>query len=453
MNSSEKIRLRVDENTFFYWSTEINFYLCSLITVIGLICNCFTVFIIKAKPKQAIENIRVNFQHHPGYRTSKKYMLAIAVSDSLFLISHLIEDIMPSISPNPFYQIVNQYDFACKLTLYIRNGSRMCSSYLVVLFAWERYVVIKEPLKRLRFHSHNVTRNVILIVYAVSYSVCLYTLVISGIRLADHIDNDTEPNKSANSYTNLYECDTKIEYKNSYDYISLVYINSGLLIPILFLCFFNFSIVYVLFTRKNEIYRQTFSTSTSFNRSKPIVYRFKSTNSLSSSHSKKLSYNGNQSISILKQKSISMNSIKKKKEDVAFKSRNFRYKSKSECFEKFTIKPMNKERTNSASLQNQSHRQISVIKKSLKDSDRATLILIVLSALFVILNVPYICAWLFFYIPYIRNELNMEQTYFRFALLLIVEILHVLNFSIAFFSYCAVSKLFRKDILHRVKIF
>ena len=119
----------------FEWTNRINFHACFFITLIGFFGNFFTIYVIKSKPrlKKNTESIKVNYQFHPGYQTSKKYMLAIAISDSLFLISHLLENIFPSISPHPFFQLINTYDFLCKFTLYLRSGSRICSSYLVVL--------------------------------------------------------------------------------------------------------------------------------------------------------------------------------------------------------------------------------------------------------------------------------------------------------------------------------
>jgi hypothetical protein len=378
---------RSENYTFYTITNQINYYSCLILALIGLFFNIFTIFIIKIKSNLPKSNqSKVNFQFHPGYSTSKKYMLAMAFSDSFFLISHLLENSFPLLSSHPIFQIINTYDTLCKLVLFIRNGSRMCSSYLVVLFAYERYIVIKQPLIRLKIHKKKLTRHFILGVYFLSYILTSYTPFISGL-----VENDI---KDINDFYGKYECDTKQEFKSSYGYIAFIYINTGIIIPIILLSYLNIYIIYVLTTRKNEIFRQTFSVTSKLNNpSNQLQTSFIKKNNIkklsNSCNSLNLNQNNNNSKTI---------KIKLKSKSEIFKINQISIENlngiqKCNSFEEdgiklnnFSLKKIVKE--NSNSLQ-----QLATISKSFKESDRATLILILLSVIFILLNFPYICSW------------------------------------------------------------
>lgn len=93
------------------------------------------------------------------------------------------------------------------------------------------------------------------------------------------------------------------------------------------------------------------------------------------------------------------------------------------------------------------------MSQKLKESGRATLILILISACFVGLNVPYVLTWANFFVPYKQDRLNTpEKIYGRFAWVTIGEIFHIANFSINLFLYCLASKLFRHELWARLSV-
>jgi len=475
LNSTTKILPKNSHFMYFEWANKTNFQACFFITLVGLIGNFCTIYIIRAKPhiKKKSNNIKVNYQFHPGYQTSKKYILALAISDALFLVSNLLENVFPSISPHPLFQLVNTYDVMCKFTLYIRNGSRMCSSYLVVLFAWERYVVIKAPISRLQFHKKKLAKYSIISVYVCSYVLCVYTPFITGLRPIELTTIETSLTSGIyNQYLNVflyskYECDTLKGFISFYDHIALVYINIGLLIPVFLISFFNLSIIHVLFTRKSEIFRRTFSTNSKnikflrANAEEACSISLTNKSLRSTVHLKYFKSNYISSSNPKLMRSNSMVSIQKRRKEILTETRDYKQKRKSYCFEddkKLETKEVLVTRSfptlsrfefDFRSNVSQSH--ISTVAKRLKDSDRATLVLILLSVVFIVLNFPYIISWMLFYIPIIRNELNMEQVYLRFAFLNLSEILHLANFTSGLFIYCSVSKLFRKDLKYRLQ--
>lgn len=94
------------------------------------------------------------------------------------------------------------------------------------------------------------------------------------------------------------------------------------------------------------------------------------------------------------------------------------------------------------------------LAQKLKDSGRATLILILISACFVLLNLPYVITWASFYMPFKKDKLgNGVAIYQRYAWVTLGEIFHLANFSINLFLYCLASKMFRKALISRLSFF
>lgn len=114
-----------------------------------------------------------NHNHHHSFSSSHLYMLALAISDTFFLVAHLFEDTIPSFASLDLIHVVNRSSFWCKLALYVRNTARVCSSYLIVFFAYERFSAVKKPLNRLNYNSKRLTK------------VCLYS--ISNPRLRNRL--------------------------------------------------------------------------------------------------------------------------------------------------------------------------------------------------------------------------------------------------------------------------
>lgn len=90
------------------------------------------------------------------------------------------------------------------------------------------------------------------------------------------------------------------------------------------------------------------------------------------------------------------------------------------------------------------------MKKSLKGSEIATHILLLISACFVLLNVPYVIAWANFNFYEFESKRSIESisaSYHRYTFIWLAKIFHIANFSINFFLYCLASKRFRKHLM------
>jgi hypothetical protein len=117
----------------FYNQTKvINYYICLYVIILGLIGNTITITSLL----QVTDLIKFKcgkpgkFYRRESMTSAKTYMLALAVFDNLFLISHLIEDIIPSTSSHIAYQFINRSEIICKFVLHLRNSTRIISCYL-----------------------------------------------------------------------------------------------------------------------------------------------------------------------------------------------------------------------------------------------------------------------------------------------------------------------------------
>ena len=418
---------------FLEYSKRINFFACFLLIILGVVGNVVTSLLLTTKSKFVSTSKQI-YLRTKSLSSPQVYMLGLAISDLIFLLAHFFEDTFPSMSANGFFQIINTNKLFCKLVLYMRNASRFSSSYLVVLFAWERYVIISSPLKRLNWLSVKKTKSIVCWVFACSLLLTSYTLFISGLRAI-------EAYEMINSVPR-FECDTLAEFKEVYDYIIGAYTSCSILIPIALIFFFNMSIIYKLHTRKNTIFKQSF----------PLV-KLANTNSVENKALNAKLYlkkvNGEHSnISLLNQHNRTRHLTKQAKLKCPSSST---YKmTKSSAVENsmsnnvtnmsYTVKVTTKE--DSFSIKGV-HR---ISGNTCKNTDKVNYILILISSVFMALNLPYIISWLCFYIPFKQGRIDDDQIFFRYSFVTLAEILNMVNFSINFLFYFISIKSFKKKL-------
>lgn len=348
------------EIQFMQISKKINFLVCLIIIAIGLIGNFIILIVLNCELKQRQHSNKRRGQFIPS---SILYVISLAVSDSLFLLTHLIEDILPNMGGDIFIlQSVNKSNLFCKFIIYFRNSSRITSSYLIAFYACERFMVLNFPIKRAMFQNKRFVIKIIIFLTVISHIVTLYSFFINGVRLVEGHETSTQK----------YECDVLEKYKNIYHFIIFIYTFIGLIVPIFFVVFFNLFIAKVLISRKMQ------------------------------------------------------NQDKKNKDPVENKTI------------KFLPQPNRAIRINGISIESK--------KKSNIYSDRATLVLVLFSICFVVLNFPYILTWSIFFVPFKQGLLKEEDIYFRYSFVLLTETFHLTNFSINIFLYSFANKRFRQRI-------
>lgn len=248
------------------------------------------------------------------------------------------------------------------------------------MFAWERYIIIVSPLKRLKLLSAHTTRKIIGLVVVCTVVATSYTLVISGLRDLEKYELSSRRNKDV-----LHECDTLRQYKTVYNYVIFIYVIVGIIAPIIFLVFFNLTIIKVLLTRKKRLFKKKFiHTNNKFNMA---------------------TMPPSMSTSLPRSKESTSDKQDRKRESMVL-------------FRQETISV-----------------NVPKMSKNFKGSDRVTYMLIMISLFFICLNLPYISTWLAFFVPFKADLLSLDQIHYRYSYVKLTETLHLLNFSIGIVFY------------------
>lgn len=129
------------EFPFYEYTKKLNDVFCFIIVNFGILGNILTIILLTVKFSYPIlsKNFLKSLTLQKCFSSFEIYILSLSLSDLILLASHLFEDTLPGLSStNSLFQLVNNNVFFCKIILFVRNASRISSSYLVVLFAWER---------------------------------------------------------------------------------------------------------------------------------------------------------------------------------------------------------------------------------------------------------------------------------------------------------------------------
>lgn len=130
------------------------------VVVFGLIGNILSIFVFGTTKLSRLP--------------SSSYLTALAVTDSISLINLLFVSI-----PGPSSPI--HLPVLCNLIVYLINVCGMTSSWLVVVFTVERFIVIQYPLHKLAKCSAGKARRLILFVVPFPCVWFVYTFLIAGI--------------------------------------------------------------------------------------------------------------------------------------------------------------------------------------------------------------------------------------------------------------------------------
>lgn len=136
---------------------SINFYSNLAILSFGVVANFLIIYLLQTKSKSKFRTSQASVKKS----SPELYMLALAISDIIFLISYLISESAPLVeSKAAIFKLMENYNQVCKTVHFLKSSTRFCSSYLVVCFAYERFSVVRKPF--IRFKSRLLTKvNVI----------------------------------------------------------------------------------------------------------------------------------------------------------------------------------------------------------------------------------------------------------------------------------------------------
>lgn len=134
----------------------IDSVICSSIAVFGIIGNLFSIAVFHRTNK--LRRL-----------TSSVYLIALAVSDTVFLTTLLLSTVALSLL---------QRSAVCKTIFYFMNVSGVFSSWLVVLFTVERFVVIYFPINKIVKFSRRRAGYLVSFLIPTPFLMYIYTAIV-----------------------------------------------------------------------------------------------------------------------------------------------------------------------------------------------------------------------------------------------------------------------------------
>lgn len=346
----------------------------------------------------------VFFQKKHRSNSSHVYLFCSSINDNLFLVIHVLEDILKtfrdvySLEENHlvnWFNVTDKNDVTCRLINYLRNVLRFISVYIVVIFTIQRLYIVHRPLST-QFKRQKAAWQTVLAIIAISMAINFWVPLVFQI-------NSIENNQKY--------CDIKEKYKKEYFFINIAYICLIMLLPMVQIMLCNSLII--LKTLKNDKLRRKMHSLNM----KSGKQRTNSKKKTTTNESKTFldTINNREVKSSLMRKSaitVFMN-------DESTLSRNrLRVKPYYMTYEKMINKKAHKKQGSSKKL---------------------TLMLLVISFSFVVLNFPYLLEWMIFFYKTSSVQLDLIERNHLIAALQISEIFyvknHMLHFEIYYFFF------------------
>ena len=203
-----------NSTNFLELSDKINVIISILIVCIGLIGNTLSL-IIYGQSKY-----RLNSSH--------VFIFILAIIDSLFLIVHFFEDTLKNIVKYylldiNYFNIIDTNKEICILTNYMRYVLRSISSYIILAFTFQRFIIVYSPLSNRRFKSKKYAWFICLLIIISSLLLNSWSLFVFDLT----------------TLNNTNQCDVLFEWEYIYYYISISYFTLSILIPMILIVILN----------------------------------------------------------------------------------------------------------------------------------------------------------------------------------------------------------------------
>lgn len=379
---------KIDSLEFYDKTRKINIYFSIFIILIGLVGNGLGVFVF----------VKKRFRLH----SSSIYLLCLCFSDGMFLLMHFFEDTLRTYIDVYLTDQTKSIGTECinYTKLYLTNKTEN-DSILRLLNITDRFEASCRLVNYLRYFLRFISAYII-IAFTIQRAIAIYFpfseskfesnknawLIVSLIVLIGLIINIWVPflfNPIADNHDpNITYCDIKKQFSRAYFFLTVFYVFLTMLLPILVIFFCNtLLIIYV--------------------------------------------YNAG-----------------KKRENLINFNITKRKKSTEMCCKTMLVARIEPNKKNALTLlKTQSLKCLN----SIKESNRITRMLMLMSFSYAILNLPYFISWcIFFYQMAIKHNYDYIVKYRLFSAINICEIFYVLNYGIHFFIYCASGKKFRQQL-------
>lgn len=373
---------------YYDQTRKFNIFFTIFIIFIGLIGNSLAVFVFVQK----------KFRLH----SSSIYLLSLCFSDGLFLLMHFFEDTLRTYIDVYLNDQTRSVGVEClgHRKIYLTNKT-VNDSLLRIINITDRFEISCRLVNYLRYFLRFISAYII-VAFSIQRAIAIYLpfyeskfesnknawFIVSMIVLIGLIINIWVPflfTPIVDSYdSSVTYCDIKKEFSKAYFYLTVFYVFLTMLLPIVVIFVCNTIIMmYVLQARK----KREGLTNSNFTKSKKCKTKFQNQHLIA-----RVGSNKKFNLSLIKSQSL-------------------------KCL------------------------------ISIKESNRITRMLILMSFSFAFLNLPYFISWsLFFYQMAIRQNYDFIVKYQLFSAINISEIFYVLNYGVHFFIYCASGKKFRNQL-------
>ncbi|CAF3053388.1 unnamed protein product [Rotaria sp. Silwood2] len=321
----------------------------------------------------------------------------------------------------------------CIFAQYIRNETRLLSSWIIVSFTIERLLVVFYPLKRGIICRRKIARFVVFILFIITLVCNINVPFHYGIiNLPNYLQNDTI-------------CDILPKYRPIYMRFAITTMITVYLLPMCIIGFVNMLICCKLWRNslvmdKSETTKVTPGRLDAFASSQRSSYI---TEILSCIH---LSARSSGSPSFVAQKLQSRRNSSSNQYQLSGKllNNNKRLSQGNGFLDVEAIRSRSSSRSLSncsVNFPNQSKSSSSTVKTHIQSrTHRVTATLLLVSCSFLLLNTPYCAVWI---ANYVHGFTNMTLK----SIKEITELFMLTNFSINFLLYCVSGKVFRSALI------
>jgi hypothetical protein len=363
---------KMESTEFLNLSKKINLITTVIVIIFGLVGNFVTILVFSQK----------RFRTNP----SNSYLFILAIIDTLFLVIHFFEDTIRTwkdillsstttsnnatsitqTTTTNFINLINitdQYEISCKLINFLRYSLRLISAYIVVAFTIQRLFIVSKPFA-VKYKSKKIANRIIFLIIMISFLLNIWIPFLFELR---------------KNQEDIQYCDIKKMYRNEYFKLSIAYIIIIIIIPILIIMISNLIIISKAFIIKS-------------NRSNILTEINNNNNNEDQKSKKKFRL--------------------KNRRNATFLNSNSKTKSKNENIKPYYLtenQRINKENRNA--------------KFSTK---KITILLLIVSFSYVILNLPYLITWMFFYKNVVFVDANKNDEDYLFGYLQIAEVFLIL---------------------------
>ena len=143
------------------------FVLMGVILPMGVVCNTLS-FVVFVTSKALIKT------------STGHYLVALSIADWLFLLGDLIRWLhTTSPATNSYYFDVDfmfTKNIVCKLTHFIRYGSKLASAWITIAITMERFISVRWPLHAHHLSTVSRARIVISVTYVICFTLGAYPL-------------------------------------------------------------------------------------------------------------------------------------------------------------------------------------------------------------------------------------------------------------------------------------